>query len=184
LPEFPLVEIPVMRYILAVDQTILRGQQINNRTKQAYAKDKVERVMSHTQSDEFADESIVFYDGECGMCDRFVSFCIPQDKHHRLKYAALQGETARRLLQPKYLENLKTVVFRDRGQQFTHSAAVVRILWKLGGIWAFLGTLMWLIPLPIRNFCYRIVARYRFQIFGKKDVCRLPNAEERRLFLP
>jgi predicted DCC family thiol-disulfide oxidoreductase YuxK len=61
---------------------------------------------------------------------------------------------------------------------------VVRVLWQLGPAWKMTGTLLWLIPLPLRNLAYSLVARNRYALFGKKTTCRLPTPGERARFLP
>ena len=44
---------------------------------------------------------ILFFDGVCGLCNRFVDFMLKADSRSRYRYAPLQGETARRLLGPQ-----------------------------------------------------------------------------------
>lgn len=126
---------------------------------------------------------IVFFDGVCGLCNSSVDFVLRYDRHGRLKFAPLQGETAERLLPTADRENLGSLVLWDDGQMFRRSSAVVRILWQLGPAWRVLGWLIWLIPQPLRNAGYRLVAALRYRLFGKKETCRLPSPDERSRFL-
>ena len=126
---------------------------------------------------------IVFFDGVCGLCNSSVDFVLRHDHHGRLKFAPLQGETAARLLPAADRENLGSLVLWDDGRMFRRSSAVIRILWRLGPAWRVLGWLIWLIPLPLRNGGYRLVAASRYRLFGKKETCRLPSPEERGRFL-
>jgi predicted DCC family thiol-disulfide oxidoreductase YuxK len=126
---------------------------------------------------------IVFYDGVCGFCNKFINWVVVRDRHRRLRFAPLQGATARKLIPKQYTQNLSTVVLHtDRGN-YTHSAAVCRILFAIGGPWALAAALLWLIPLPLRNLGYSLIGRIRYRLFGKLDQCRIPTAEERSLFL-
>ena len=127
---------------------------------------------------------IVFYDGVCGVCDRTVTFCVNRDPCGRILYAPLQGETAVGMITSEDITSLKSVVYVDETGSFRHSAAVVRILWTLGGIWKLLGWLLWAIPFPIRDLGYRIFGSVRYRIFGKKETCSIPTPEERARFLP
>lgn len=127
---------------------------------------------------------ILFFDGVCGLCNWSVNFVLLRDRKGEIQFAPLQGETARVLLTSRDVENLHSVVLWVNGQTYRKSAAVVRVLWRLGSFWKVLGTLLWLIPLPIRNFIYECVARNRYRLFGKKESCRLPTPEERARFLP
>jgi predicted DCC family thiol-disulfide oxidoreductase YuxK len=130
------------------------------------------------------EERIVYFDGVCGLCNRFVDFLLTQDTRDRLRFAPLQGETARQNLPQKLTENLKTVAFVEGGRFWTHSAAVVRIFWRLGPVWRMTGTLLWLIPRPLRDAGYRLIAARRYRLFGQRETCRLPTEAERARFLP
>jgi len=126
---------------------------------------------------------IVFFDGVCGLCSNVVDFTLKRDRKAVFRFAPLQGETARALLTPEDVENLNTFVVRDEQGLHRRSTAVVRMLWRLGGLWRAVAALLWIVPLPLRNFGYRTVARYRYSWFGKKETCRMPTADERERIL-
>jgi predicted DCC family thiol-disulfide oxidoreductase YuxK len=130
------------------------------------------------------EHPVLFFDGVCGLCNRFVDFVIRRDRQAAIRFAPLQGETATARFGSTSSETLKTVVFVVDDCEFRQSAAVVRVLWKLGGIWIPLGGLLWLVPKPFRDLGYRLVAANRYRMFGRKDACRLPTPDERERFLP
>lgn len=130
------------------------------------------------------EQTILFFDGVCGLCNLFVDFVLKHDKQQHLFLSPLQGETAARLLSEHDCTQLDSVVFWEHNQGVRYSTAVVRILLNLGWGWRILGCLLWLIPFPIRNLGYRIIAKSRYRIFGKKETCRMPTPEERERFLP
>lgn len=101
----------------------------------------------------------------------------------RLHFAPLQGETAATLLDEPNRQ-LDTMVLHTSEGQWTHSSAVVRVLWMLGGFWSVCGWLLWIIPKPLRDFGYRTFASIRYRVFGKKNACRLPTPEEAGRILP
>jgi len=127
---------------------------------------------------------ILFFDGVCGLCNRFVDFALPRDAGHALRFAPLQGETARRHLATGDVESLKSLVLLDERGSYRYSSAVVRTLKHLGPGWKMLGTILWLVPRPLRDGGYRLVAANRYRLFGKKQACRLPSPQERPRFLP
>jgi len=146
-------------------------------------------ILSPTSSDPATMKSskfpiIVYFDGVCGFCNASVNFLMRHDPHGKLVFAPLQGETARERLPPEDLANLNSMVVSVGEETYRRSAGVVRVLWGLGGIWGLLGTLLWLIPLPIREGGYRVFARNRYRFFGKHESCRLPLPEERERILP
>ena len=127
---------------------------------------------------------ILFFDGVCGLCNRFVDFVLRHERSPILRFAPLQGEAALELLEADDIGQLKTVVLHDGRRTFRRSPAVVRILWLMGGVWSLAGTLLWLVPLPIRDLGYRLLSTFRYRLFGKKESCRLPTPDERNRFLP
>jgi predicted DCC family thiol-disulfide oxidoreductase YuxK len=127
---------------------------------------------------------IVFFDGVCGLCNRFIDFVIKRDRAGVFRFAPLQGETARERLPAADVRDVNTMVLVDEQGVFRKSTAATRILLRLGGFWGLIGGTLRLVPPPLRNAGYSLVARYRYRIFGKKETCRLPTPAERGRFLP
>jgi predicted DCC family thiol-disulfide oxidoreductase YuxK len=129
------------------------------------------------------DSPIVFFDGICGFCNHSINWLIVRDVKHLLRFAPLQGSTAQNRLPVELRQNLDTLVLLSEGRLYTRTAAVCRILNLLGGRWKLAGILLWLIPSPLRDLGYRLVAKIRYRLFGKRETCRLPTPDERSLFL-
>lgn len=127
---------------------------------------------------------IVFFDGVCGFCNASVNFVLKRDSAGKMRFAPLQGVTASQLLPTEDRESLSSLVLWTPTGLYRKTSAIVRILWHLDGLWPILGTLLWLIPRPLRNCGYNLVARFRYRIFGKRETCRMPTPEERDRFLP
>ena len=127
---------------------------------------------------------ILFFDGVCGLCSWSVDFVMKRDQQGDFQFAPLQGDTAQSLLNHADVTDLNTMVLWVGGRTYRKSAAAVRVLWRLSLPWQIMGTLLWLVPLPLRNLGYNIVAGNRYRLFGKHDTCRLPTPAERTRFLP
>ncbi len=142
---------------------------------------------------------ILFFDGVCGLCNRFIDLMLRADSQDRFRYAPLQGETAQRMLgvddeagdrkasdlslgEPQTGEP-QSFVFLENDRRFEQSNAVLHALGSLGGPWRLIAVL-YVFPRPLRDLIYRFVARNRYRWFGKSDECRLPTPEERERFLP
>ena len=106
------------------------------------------------------ENPIVFYDGECGLCDWVVSFLTARDRKNRLRFAPLQSETARALLSPERIADLDSVVMVDLKGTHIESSAVLRALVEIGQLWTLAGALF-LVPRFLRDAAYRFVARRR-----------------------
>lgn len=126
---------------------------------------------------------VVFYDGACGLCNRFVQWLLAQDTQQQFSFAALQGEYAAKILPPELSQSLSTVVVRTyEGKLLSRSSAVIYICRVLGDVWA-LAALGLLIPRFLRDRAYALVARYRHRLFPPPEACQLPSAQERARFL-
>lgn len=128
------------------------------------------------------EKPIIFFDGVCGLCNRTVDFLIRHDKERLFIFAPLQGETASKILATSLTDEPDTIVCKDGQKLYYKSEAVLHILIKIGGIWR-LAALGYIVPKFIRDFFYDIVANNRYKVFGKKESCRLPSPEERKVFL-
>src|SRR5262249_40586965 len=71
---------------------------------------------------------VIFFDGVCGLCDRWVSFVLARDRRNEFLFATLQGETARERLQIAADQPLNSVVLVDERGEHRKSDAVWRIL--------------------------------------------------------
>ena len=126
---------------------------------------------------------LLFFDGVCGLCNRSVDFLIERDKARVFRFAPLQGELAKRLLEEKDTKEIvpKAMVLWEDGKIYRGSTAVLRALTHLPG-WRLPSRLALLIPCFLRDAVYAFIARNRYRWFGKSETCRLPSAEERTLF--
>jgi predicted DCC family thiol-disulfide oxidoreductase YuxK len=130
-------------------------------------------------------ERVVFFDGSCALCDATVQRLLDLDTAGRLRFSPLQGETAAASLPEPLRAGLTTVVYADEsGRVRTHSDAALAILRTLGGGWATLAALCALVPRPIRDVVYRVVASTRYRVFGRVESCRMPREGEAERFLP
>lgn len=134
--------------------------------------------------------TVVFYDGVCGLCNRLVYFLLRKDRHARLRFAQLQGDLARELLVPRGIDpsDLDTVYvvanWRTPDERaLARSRAILHALGQLGGGWRLLAAVARIVPRPLADVAYRLVARVRYRLFGRFDACPLPPPEWRKRML-
>lgn len=125
---------------------------------------------------------IVFFDGVCGLCNGVVDLLLRIDRRRVLRYAPLQGSTARERV-PVEAAALDSLVVWADGAACRQSAAVLAILARLGGPWRLLAAAGGLVPAVVRDALYRLLAGHRYRWFGRRESCRVPMPEERGLFL-
>jgi predicted DCC family thiol-disulfide oxidoreductase YuxK len=126
---------------------------------------------------------VILFDGVCNLCNGFVQFVIARDPAGRFQFAALQSDSARRLLARLDGGALPdSVVLVDGGRVYTRSSAALRIARGLRFPWSLARALI-IVPRPLRDWVYDLVARHRYQWFGRKDVCMIPTPDLRARFL-
>ena len=133
---------------------------------------------------------IILYDGVCGLCNSLVQFLLKRDNYGRLRFASLQSDFATKVLKrhgfdPKDLDTMHLVENYDQpGERvLQRSTAILRAGRELGGVWSFLAALGRVVPRPLRDMFYGLVARNRYRVFGKYETCMLPDPNQRSRFL-
>jgi len=127
---------------------------------------------------------VLFFDGECGLCNRTVRWLIARDRRRVLRFAPLQGELAAQKLPPlpEGFEEGSVALWDEDGVHY-RSEATLRAVARLGGIWRLSTMLLW-VPQALRDFFYRWIARNRIRWFGRVESCALLSPADRdRLLL-
>ena len=133
---------------------------------------------------------IILYDGVCGLCNSLVQFLLKRDREGRLRFASLQSDFAANVLRrhgfdPKDLDTMHLVENYDQpGERILQrSNAILRAGRELGGFWSALAVAGKIVPRPLRDLFYGLVARSRYRVFGKYETCMLPDPNQRSRFL-
>ncbi|HZI88309.1 MAG TPA: DCC1-like thiol-disulfide oxidoreductase family protein [Pyrinomonadaceae bacterium] len=134
-------------------------------------------------------KTLVLYDGVCGLCNGLIRFLLKRDDKDQFRFASLQSEFASSLLKQYRINavDLNTVyVIADFGLADQHllarSDAILHLLTRLKGAWSLLR-IGRLLPKSVRDFFYDLVVRNRYRIFGKYEVCLMPEPKYRSKFL-
>jgi len=139
-----------------------------------------------------SDGPIIFFDGVCGLCDRLVQFVLHRDRRGTFRFAALQTDFAADTLRrfDRDPADLDTMYALDTsGSSGTNDRllrkgrAILFVLGKLGWPWRVLAAAAGILPTAVLDFFYDRVARVRYRLFGKRESCRLPSADERSRFV-
>jgi predicted DCC family thiol-disulfide oxidoreductase YuxK len=129
-------------------------------------------------------ESIILFDGVCGLCNAWVDFVLRIDRQGRYQFTPLQSQKGQAILQQHgfRLDYTDSVLLIQGGRPFSHSDAVLHTLRGVGGIWR-VAYAARMIPRPVRDAIYRLVASNRYRLFGRKQTCRIPAPAERMRFI-
>ncbi|HZZ87120.1 MAG TPA: DCC1-like thiol-disulfide oxidoreductase family protein, partial [Caulobacteraceae bacterium] len=125
------------------------------------------------------DRPILIFDGKCVLCSGFVQFILRHDRRRRLRLLAAQTPTGAALYRHLGLasEAYETNILLENGRAWLKSEGSIRIFERLGLPWSLLGAGR-VLPLPIRDGLYEVIARNRLRWFGARDTCFLPDPAE------
>lgn len=128
-------------------------------------------------------ERIILFDGVCNLCNGSVRFIIKRDPLGYFKFSSLQSIAGKKLMEKHKVRNdINSFILLENDHVFTKSSAALRVSMRLKGLWKILVVLI-IIPKPIRDVIYNLVAKNRYKWFGKSDQCIIPTPEVRERFL-
>lgn len=126
---------------------------------------------------------IILFDGVCNFCNWNVLFIIKHDPAAKFKFAALQSPAGQKLVKDFQIINEgDSLIFIDNEKYDVQSTAVLKICKNLSFFWKFFYIFI-IIPRPLRDFVYKVIATNRYKWFGKKDSCLIPSPDMRKRFL-
>jgi len=129
-----------------------------------------------------AMERIVLFDGVCNFCNSSVQFIINRDPLGKFQFASQQSDIGEKLMAQHHSPDTDSIVYIEDGKVYTKSTAALRIAKQLSGAWPACFSFI-LIPSPIRNTVYDLIAKNRYRWFGKRDSCMIPPPSIRKRFL-
>ena len=135
--------------------------------------------------------AILLYDGTCGFCAWNVQFVLRHERaRHSLHFASLQSDVGTALIARRNdLRGVDSVIWFEPAvhgepeRVLVRSAAVLRVLRYLGGVWAIVAAISAIVPRILRDAIYDFVARHRHRLAGAGPSCLVPTPEQRSRFI-
>ena len=129
-------------------------------------------------------ERIVIFDGVCNLCEFSVNFIYERDLKGKFTFTPAQSPLGQMLLEKYHIntDTLDTVVLIKHDRAYSRSTAALKIAEELDPPWNVLQVFSW-VPRPIRDRIYDLIARNRYEWFGKKESCMIPTKEIKARFL-
>ena len=127
----------------------------------------------------FADQHpLIVFDGECVLCSANARFVLAHDRTRRFRLTTAQGPLGQALYRHLRLptDDYETMLLIEDGRMFADSDAVIGVWRGLGWPWRAAAAAA-IVPRWVRDPLYRLVARNRFRLFGRRDLCWTPTPE-------
>jgi predicted DCC family thiol-disulfide oxidoreductase YuxK len=125
------------------------------------------------------DDGIILFDGTCAFCEGVVTFVATRDPHKYFRFGASQNPSGLAVLgRYGFTQSARSIVLIEDGQIFLRSTASLRIARHLTWPWSLARHLL-VIPRPVRDAGYRVVAAIRHRLAGTSNACEIPPPEIR-----
>ena len=124
--------------------------------------------------------AIVLFDGTCAFCEGSVKFIARRDPGRYFRFGASQTAKAAVLLAEHGLtrDTTRSIILIEDGQVYTRSTASLRIARHMRWPWSMAAVFL-VIPRPLRDGIYRVVAAIRHRVAGRSNACEIPPPEIR-----
>jgi predicted DCC family thiol-disulfide oxidoreductase YuxK len=147
-----------------------------------------------TGSQYLGDRLWVIFDGHCGLCNGLVRWLLHRDSQDRLRFVSSDSPKIIELLARHGINATDAgwtpdsfFVARDADTPaealLIRSNATIAIFAELPTPWPAVGAVLRWIPRPLRDLGYRLVARWRYRIWGRLEFCPIPDPALRKRFL-
>jgi predicted DCC family thiol-disulfide oxidoreductase YuxK len=143
----------------------------------------LEETLLKLQKDHPQCGGLVVFDSDCVLCNRSVKYLLKADKGKRLLYTSFDSPL---LAVQKTTEGVNnntplSLIFVYNNNIYLESDAALKIAETIG-LTPVLVRIGKLIPRFLRNYIYRVIARYRYSWFGKTNHCMVPSREDAERF--
>lgn len=130
------------------------------------------------------NKNIVFFDGECGVCNFWVQWILERDKRDQFMFASLQSDFGQKFLSERGLERKQfntLYLWKPNQYYLIKSRAVLKVANILGGSYKIISLFGKLLFPALSDKVYDLVSRNRMKIANQK--CYLPTPQQKKKFI-
>ena len=126
------------------------------------------------------DKSLIVFDTMCVLCSANARFVLAHDRRRHFRLTSAQGPLGEALYRHYGLptDDYETMLVIERGRLLTESDGAIAIARGLGWPWR-AAAIARIVPKPIRDALYRLIARNRYRWFGRRDSCWVAGPDDK-----
>ncbi len=131
------------------------------------------------------NKKIILFDGVCNLCNDFVIKIINKDSENIFVFASLQSTIGKEIIDHLKIDTSKIdsiILYEPSVAYYIKSEAALKIMNEFRGFWKIMQVFT-ILPKPINNFFYDLIAKNRYKWFGKKESCMIPTPDLKAKFL-
>lgn len=139
--------------------------------------------MNPNISEKIKGKYIIFYDGDCGLCNYWVQWILKKDDRDQFLFASLQSDFGQNFLKERGLDSKQfNTIYLWKPEEFymVKSDAIKKIGKILGKQYALFSYLA-ISPKFVNDKAYDLVAKNRKKL--AKNHCVIPTERERAKFI-
>lgn len=128
---------------------------------------------------------IVFFDGDCNLCNFWVRQVLKNERKENIYFSSLNSSFSKKTLHSveANTSNLNSIIVLYQDRIYTKSEAISLILKQLKFPYPFFSFVLSFLPTFFTNFFYDLIAKYRLKMFGKSENCNYGNFHKRNKIL-
>jgi len=129
------------------------------------------------------DRPLIVFDGVCVLCSGFARFVLRHDRNEAFLFASAQSPLGQALYRHYGLDpdDFETNLVIDQGVANAKLGTVSVVGRRLGGVWRAAALADW-VPEPLSGWLYDLIASNRYRLFGKRETCMVPPADQKDRF--
>ncbi len=123
--------------------------------------------------------SLFIFDHHCVLCTGGVGFIMQHDRRGAVAFTSAQKELGEALCRHYGIDWDESFLFLHDGRPSIKTTGYFEVARAMGGVWQ-LAQVFRIIPRPIRDWAYDIVARNRYRWFGQTpEACAMLTPDQR-----
>ena len=123
---------------------------------------------------------IIVFDGECLICNRFYKWVLRNDKKNVFMFTNIQSKF---YSENSNIDKSKDSIIVIRNNKILYESDAINYIFKKTKTQSFLRFILSIFPRFISNSIYRTIAKNRYNFFGKKETCYIPDKDELKRFI-
>jgi predicted DCC family thiol-disulfide oxidoreductase YuxK len=141
-------------------------------------------AQSPAPSSALGPDGLMVFDGVCNFCSATVRLVILMDANGLIRFSPTQSPYGQLLCRQAGVDpaDPTTFLFFDQGRPLEATDAMAALVARLKAPWRWLRFVT-IVPRPLRDGLYRLVARNRYRLFGKRATCMVSPPQLRARFI-
>lgn len=125
-----------------------------------------------------AERKIIVIDGECSFCNKTAAFILKRNKSKDILFASSESDNGKVFIEKNQIQfdPKKTLIFVKGNRVYDRSSAALQIAKSMSGLYPAM-LIFWIIPKFIRDTIYNFIAKHRYKIISKKDICSIASMQ-------